>query len=100
MRKSLLVIFCSFFWIAISAQLQSPQEFLGYKIGEKFTPHWKIVNYFRHVASQAGTMVKLQPYGETNEGRPLMLAFISSAENIANLEQVRMNNLRLANLRH
>ena len=97
-RKSLLVLYCCCFWFSINAQLQSPQDFLGYKIGEKYTPHWKIVNYFRHVADQAGTMVKLQQYGETNEGRPLMLAFISSPENIANLEQIRVNNLRLAYL--
>src|SRR5688572_21229498 len=65
MRKCLLLIFCCSFWISINAQLQSPQDFLGYKIGEKYTPHWKIVNYFTHVANQAGSMVKLQPYGET-----------------------------------
>ena len=40
-------------------------------------------------------MVKLEQYGQTNEGRPLLLAFISSAENIANLENIRKNNLRL-----
>ncbi|MFI5133384.1 MAG: M14 family metallopeptidase, partial [Chitinophagales bacterium] len=40
----------------------------------------------------------LQQYGETNEGRPLLLAFISSPENIQRLEEIRMNNLRLANL--
>ena len=43
-------------------------------------------------------VMKLQQYGETNEGRPLLLAFISSAENITNLETIRKNNLRLANL--
>ncbi len=43
-------------------------------------------------------MVKLEQYGETNEGRPLLLAYISSPDNIRNLEMIRMNNLRLANL--
>ncbi len=80
------------------AQLKSPEEFLGYKIGSRYTPHWKIVNYFNHVAANAGSVMKLQPYGETNEGRPLLLAFISSTDNIKNLEQVRLNNLRLANI--
>lgn len=32
------------------AQLQSPDEFLGYELGTKFTPHYKIVNYFNHAA--------------------------------------------------
>uniref|UniRef100_UPI0036D8263F M14 family zinc carboxypeptidase n=1 Tax=Devosia albogilva TaxID=429726 RepID=UPI0036D8263F len=35
-------------------------------------------------------------YGKTNEGRPLLVAVISSAENINKLEQIRSNNLSLA----
>jgi hypothetical protein len=75
------------------AQLKSPEEFLGYKIGSRYTPHWKIVNYFNHVAANGSSGMKLQSYGETNEGRPLLLAFVSSAENISNLENIRKNNL-------
>jgi hypothetical protein len=97
LRKA--VFFVSIFFSLISnAQLRSPEDFLGYKIGSRYTPHWKIVNYFNHAAANAGGVMKLQQYGETNEGRPLLAAFISSAENMQNLEQVRMNNLRLANL--
>jgi hypothetical protein len=98
LRKALLSAFFFLFVTVINAQLKSPEEFLRYKIGTRYTPHWKIVNYFNHVATQATSMVKLQPYGETNEGRPLMLTFISSPENISNLEAIRQNNLRLANL--
>jgi zinc carboxypeptidase len=97
MRALLLLAFtCSF--ICSQSQLKSPEEFLGYKIGSHFTPHWKVVNYFNLVAASSPSMVKLQSYGTTNEGRPLMVAFVSSAENIQNLENVRKNNLRLANL--
>ncbi len=79
-------------------QLKSPEEFLGYKIGSRYTPHWKIVSYFHHVAASVPAMMKIEKYGETNEGRPLLLAFISDADNIRDLEQIRLNNLRLANL--
>ncbi len=97
-RKVLLsVLFISFF-VAGNTQLKSPEDFLGYKIGTRYTPHFKIVNYFNYVAAAMPSMVKLQQYGETNEGRPLLLTFISSAENMKNLEPIRMNNLRLANL--
>lgn len=84
--------------LTVHAQLKSPEEFLGYKIGSHFTPHWKIVNYFHQVADNASSMVKLQQYGETNEGRPLLVAFVSSPENIKRLDDIRMNNLRLADL--
>ena len=95
--------FC-WLWIGILltkfsiAQVQSPDQFLGYKLGSRYTPHYKIVNYFNHVAKQAPDMVKLEQYGETNEGRPLLLAYIASKENLANLENIRKNNLRLANM--
>ena len=95
MRAFLLLIFVSFF-ISSRSQLKSPEEFLGYKIGSHFTPHWKVVNYFEHVAANSSSMVKLQRYGATNEGRPLLVAYVSAAENIQNLENIRKNNLRLA----
>ncbi|HMU47700.1 MAG TPA: M14 family metallopeptidase [Chitinophagaceae bacterium] len=97
-KKIFFSFLCFLVIVSASAQLKSPSEFLGYSIGTKFTPHWKVVNYFHHVASQATAMVKLEQYGETNEGRPLLLAFISDPQNINRLDQIRMNNLRLANV--
>lgn len=82
---------------AAKAQLKSPEQFLGYKVGTKYTPHYKIVLYFQHLAKEASQQFKLEQYGETNEGRPLLLATIASPENMANIEGIRMNNLRLAN---
>ena len=96
MNRALTFTLLFFIVISTNAQLKSPDEFLGYKVGARFTPHWKVVSYFHHVAERAPTLVKLQQYGETNEGRPLIVAFVSSAENIENLENIRKNNLRLA----
>jgi hypothetical protein len=90
----IMIGFCS----AAFCQLKSPDDFLGYKVGTRYTPHWKIVSYFQHVAANVTANVKLEQYGQTNEGRPLMLAFVSSADNMSRLEQIRMNNMRLANL--
>ena len=95
--------FCSLFFFillcftSISQTLQSPEKFLGYNLGDKYTQHYKIVNYFNSVAQAVPDMVKLEQYGETYEGRPLILAYISSKENIARLDALRLNNLRLAN---
>jgi hypothetical protein len=95
--KSLGTLFFVFiFFLSAGAQLQSPEQFLGYKIGTRYTPHWRIVEYFRHVAQQKPDMVKLQPYGQTNEGRPLMVAYVSQPQHISNLESIRTNNLHLA----
>lgn len=78
------------------AQVQSPEQFLGYPLGNRYTPHHQVVSYFKQVASNAPATVKLLEYGKTNEGRPLLVTFISSEENIRNLENIRKNNLRLA----
>lgn len=99
MKKLLLVVTCLLNIAALSAQnLVSPEQFLGYKVGTRFTPHYKIVNYFNAVAAARKDMVKLEQYGETNEGRPLLLTFVSSPENMQRLEAIRANNLRLAGL--
>ena len=77
------------------SQLQSPAEFLGYQVGTRFTRHHQIVSYFNAVAKAAPEKVKLMPYGKTNEGRDLLVAAISSPENMAQLENIRKHNLGL-----
>ncbi|HTQ28777.1 MAG TPA: M14 family metallopeptidase [Puia sp.] len=99
MRKIFAVCCCSLFQLFLSAQdLPSPESFLGYAPGARFTPHYKIVAYFKQVAAAVPTRMKLEQYGETYEGRPLLLAFIASAENLQRLESIRQNNLRLAGI--
>jgi hypothetical protein len=80
------------------AQVKSPDQFLGYKLGARYTPHYNIVNYCKQVAEAAPNMVKLEQYGTTNEGRPLLLLYVTSPENMARLEAIRQNNLRLAGM--
>lgn len=90
--KFLLLGFILFSTSVISQGLQSPKEFLGYELGKRFSRHHQVVDYFKHVSNQLDN-VKLEKYGETNEHRPLYLAYISSKENIDNLEQIRLQNL-------
>ncbi len=87
-------------WQSATAQggVPSPETFLGYSLGDRFTPHYQIVNYFREVEKAAPAQVKIEQYGRTYEGRPLMLAYVASPENLLRLESIRMNNLRLAGM--
>lgn len=98
MKKIFLTTFVSILISFCFAQIKSPEQFLGYKIGTRFTRHDKIVEYFKYIAEASPATVKLQQYGETNEHRPLYLAFISTTDNINNLENIRQNNMRLAHL--
>ena len=98
MRIRLISVILLFTSNGLFAQLKSPDEFLGYSLGNKFTPHYKIVNYFNQTAAAMPQMMKLQKYGETNEGRDLLLAFISTPENMARLDEIQKNNLRLTGI--
>ncbi len=75
--------------------LSTPAEFLGYELGARFTPHHRVVAYFEHVAAQAPNVI-LRRYGATYEHRPLLVALVSSVENIGRLEEIRTDNLRRA----
>lgn len=99
MKRHLLVaiFFCLSLSLVKAQNLMSPDEYLGYELGTRFTPHYKVVGYYEYVASQLSN-VKTQQYGQTNELRPLMVAYLSSQENIDNWEQIRTDNLKRAHL--
>lgn len=73
---------------------QSPEEFLNFKKGDRFLRHHQVVSYYEYIARQFPNQVKLIPYGSTNEGRPLMVAIVTSPENFSQLEEIRTNNLK------
>ena len=75
-------------------KLQSPDDFLGYNLGSQYTFHYRLVDYANHVAATMPNNVKIIQYGKTNEDRPLILVAISSNENMANLEEIRVDNLK------
>ena len=99
MKKLVLFSLAWLFSASLFSQtLQSPEQFLGYKIGSRYTPHYKIVNYFKAVAQAMPDMVTIEKYGETNEGRELLLAYVTSPSNGKQLEQIRKNNLALTGI--
>ena len=74
--------------------MTSPAQFLGYKIGERFTPHYRVLAYVEALARQVPNRIKIIPYGTTFEGRQLMVVAVGSEANIARLEEIRTNNLK------
>jgi len=92
-----LVVLCSVSF-TLAQQLQSPSDFLGYEIGTQFSRHHQVVDYFKHVESQMPNQVKMEKYGETYERRPLYVTYISSEENLKNLNVIRENNLKSAGI--
>ena len=93
---SLLCLFLTLSSLSAQKKIQSPNEFLPHRLGEAFTPHYLLTDYFEYLAANAPATMKLERYGRTNEMRPLQVAFFSAPENLSRLEDIRLNNLRLA----
>jgi hypothetical protein len=87
----LSLLFLSF--SALQSQIQTPDAFLGYELGSHFSRHHQVVSYFQHLEKNSAQL-KLHPYGKTNEGRLLQLAFISSEKNLENIEAIRQAHLQ------
>ena len=93
MLKTLFTLLTLLTIYSVAAQLESPDQFLGYELGSNFTRHHQVVDYFRHLEKES-SQIKLKPYGKTNEGRLLQLAFLSSEDNLNNLESIRTTHLQ------
>ncbi|WP_420593091.1 M14 family zinc carboxypeptidase [Robiginitalea biformata] len=76
--------------------IPSPEEFLGYGIGEYHTRHDRIVRYLE-VLAEASDRAQIETYGHTHEQRPLVILRISSAENLGQLETLRERHLEFTN---
>lgn len=96
-NKIIFLFYLSFLWaMGLQAQkLQSPEEFLGYPYGSRFTFHDRVVAYTEYLCENS-PYLQLVRYGQTNEGRPLVLVMASHPDNLAKAEQIRTNNLKLA----
>ena len=82
---------------AAGQPVPSPDQFLSFQYGKTFTPYHLKVQYFKEIAASS-SRVKLDTYGTTYEGRPLLLAVISSPENLNKLDSIRLNNIRRTGL--
>lgn len=76
------------------AGIQSPAEFFGFEIGSRHLRHAQVADYWRYLA-RSSNRVKLIEYGKTHGSRPLLIAAISSEENIENLAKIQNRRKRI-----
>jgi hypothetical protein len=79
----------------------TPKDVLGYHIGteKKLTYVADQQKYFRALEKALPGRFKTEVIGKTEEGRDVMVAFVSSETNIKNLETNRQNMRRIADPR-
>jgi hypothetical protein len=78
------------------ASIPKPDQTLGYAIGERHTTFRDQERALMAIATAAGKRVKVIEFGKSWEGRPLRVYAVSSAENMARLEEIRKDNLERA----
>ena len=85
-RLTLIASLISFFSFG---QLKSPEEFLGYPLGTRFTYHHLLVEYCKHVAQQRPDLASWQYYGKTNEGRELGILILTKNQGSNSLDRIK-----------
>lgn len=78
----------------------SPESFFGFRLGsDRRIARWDaIVEYFYQLGQESPN-IKVVNLGPSTEGNPFILAIISSADNLANLEELREINLQITDPR-
>ena len=79
------------------AAVPSPADYFGFEPGadHKLADYGQIRGYFQALDRESGRLTLLE-FGRSAHGRPMFVAFISSPENLARLEEHREANRRLA----
>ena len=73
--------------------IQSPEEFLGYEIGFEHTRHDLIFSYLNYL-SNSSKKAEIIKYGESHEGRDLIMLTVSSTNNLSNLDKIKQEHLK------
>jgi ribosomal protein S18 acetylase RimI-like enzyme len=83
-----------------AAQLPTPRDHLGFDVGaDRQLADWgQIVGYFTKLAT-ASPEIDLDTLGPSTQGRPLIVATITSAENMRKIESIRASQRKLADPR-
>ncbi|HNS18184.1 MAG TPA: M14 family metallopeptidase [Bacteroidales bacterium] len=82
---------------AVSPAVESPSGFFGFQPGtdRELFNYEKLIDYLK-VLDSGSDRLKLVEIGQSPMGRQMYIAFLSSAENIRDLERLREINRRLA----
>ncbi|MBD9437221.1 peptidase M14 [Pseudoxanthomonas sp. PXM03] len=80
--------------VDVDPTVPTPEQFLGYPIGSRYTRHDELVAYFSELA-KTSPRVKVEQTGRSYEGRPLLLVTITDADNQGRLEELRQSHATL-----
>ncbi len=98
-RIALLLVLINFSLtlFAQTENIPTPKSVLGFNpTDDRTIADWTQIRGYFAKLDTASPRVKVQEIGKTTLGKPQIVAFISSAENIKNLDRLRGNNYAIA----
>jgi hypothetical protein len=83
--------------LAARASAPTPAEHLGYRPGTdyKLADYAEVASYFRKLTASSDR-IKVEEFGRSFHGKPMLVAYISSAENLRQLGKWKALNRRMA----
>ncbi len=81
--------------MAYEESIPTPEDFLGFQVGEWHMHHGQLVQYMQIVADHSDRAI-LYEYARSHEHRPLVHLVVTSPSNQARLEAIRERHLLLA----
>jgi hypothetical protein len=77
--------------VSYDPKIPTPQQYLGYQVGDWHIQHDALVGYFKKIA-ELSNRVSMVEYGRTYENRPLLLMTVTSPKNLANIAQIKADH--------
>jgi hypothetical protein len=85
---------------ALARDVPTPASVLGFTPGDdRKLADWPEITAYLHRLDAASDRVRVDEVGQTTDGRPFLIVTVTSEANMARLEEIRRDNLRLADPR-
>ncbi len=81
--------------VAYDKKIPTPEQFLGWQIGEWHVSHDQVVAYMREL-DRLSDRINIEEHGKTFERRPLMVLFITHPDNSLRLREIKEEHLKLS----
>ena len=80
--------------LSYNSEIPTPASVIGYELGDWHITHDKLLQYMYRLA-ESSDRISIENRGETFEGRPLILLYISSPKNQKHLQEIRKKHVSL-----
>ena len=80
--------------ISYNSEIPTPASVIGHELGDWHITHDKLLQYMYRLA-ESSDRISIENRGETFEGRPLILLYITAPKNQKNLQEIRKKHISL-----